>query len=86
MRSFLRQIMTDASFDQTVSVLAHELLDIGRRLWVRGAICIALKGDCRQLMIGLAASLASRSGLGLDHLVSATQADSYERPDWPGES
>jgi hypothetical protein len=40
--------MTDASFDQTVSVLAPELLDIGRRLWVLGAICIALKGDCRR--------------------------------------
>jgi hypothetical protein len=29
-----------------VAVFARELLGIGRRLWVRGAICIALKGDC----------------------------------------
>ena len=44
--SLLGQIMTDAPFDQTVAVFARELLGIGRRLWVRGAICIALKGDC----------------------------------------
>jgi hypothetical protein len=34
-------------FDQTVIVLAYELLGIGRGLRVRGAIGIALKGDCR---------------------------------------
>ena len=39
--------MTDAPFDQTVTVLAHELLGIGRGLRVRGSIGIALKGDCR---------------------------------------
>ena len=39
--------MTDAPFDQTVTVLAHELLSIGRGLRVRGSIGIALKGDCR---------------------------------------
>src|SRR5476649_2628185 len=44
MRSFLGQVMTDAPFDQTVGVLARVLLGIGRRLWVRGTICIALKG------------------------------------------
>jgi hypothetical protein len=39
--------MTDAPVDQTVTVLAHELLSIGRGLRVRGAIGIALEGDCR---------------------------------------
>src|SRR5258705_11036311 len=47
LRSFLRQVVPNAAFDQPVRILAREFLGVGAGLRMRRAVGVAFHGDGR---------------------------------------